>query len=150
MEFYQSGQYLYIVGGYGYSATASDHITYSSMVVIDVPATINAVITSSSFSSFFRQINDTKFAVTGGKLDKINNTYYLIGGQKFIGRYNPMGPTHGPGFVQEYTNAIRKFTINDDGTTITITHLPSYIDTINLHRRDYNATPQILPSRYVN
>jgi hypothetical protein len=146
MEFYQSGQYLYVIGGYGYSATAGDHITYSGLVAIDVPATINAIITSNSFTSFFRQINDSKFTVTGGRLEKINNTYYLIGGQKFIGRYNPMGPTHGPGFFQEYTNAIRKFIINDDGTSITINHLPSFIDTVTLHRRDYNATPQILPS----
>jgi hypothetical protein len=139
MEFYQSGQYLYVIGGYGYSATAGDHITYSGLVAIDVPATINAIITSNSFTSFFRQINDSKFTVTGGRLEKINNTYYLIGGQKFIGRYNPMGPTHGPGFFQEYTNAIRKFIINDDGTSITINHLPSFIDTVTLHRRDYNA-----------
>ncbi len=146
MEFYQSGQYLYVIGGYGYSATTGDHITYSGLIAIDVPATINAIISSNSFTSFFRQINDSKFTVTGGRLEKINNTYYLIGGQKFIGRYNPMGPTHGPGFIQEYTNAIRKFKINDDGTSITINHLPSFIDTVTLHRRDYNATPQILPS----
>ncbi len=34
----------------------------------------------------------------------------------------------------------------DNGTTITITHLPSYIDSVNLHRRDYNAEAQILPN----
>ena len=84
--------------------------------------------------------------MTGGRLKKINDTYYLAGGQKFMGRYNPMGPDHGPGFEQEYTNAIRKFTITDDGKKIVITHLPSFIDSENLHRRDYNAEPQILPN----
>jgi hypothetical protein len=57
-----------------------------------------------------------------------------------------MGPGHGPGFFQEYTDAIRKFTLSDDGTTITINHLPAFIDDTNLHRRDYNAEPQILPN----
>ena len=146
LEFHQEDKYLYIVGGYGFSATINDHTTYPNLTAIDVPATINAIISASSYSSYFRQINDPLFAVTGGHLKKINNSYYLVGGQKFIGRYNPMGPTSGPGFIQEYTNAIRKFNLTDDGTTITISHLPSFFDTINLHRRDYNVAPQILPS----
>ncbi|MCC7030369.1 MAG: T9SS type A sorting domain-containing protein, partial [Chitinophagaceae bacterium] len=45
-----------------------------------------------------------------------------------------------------YTNSIRKFNLTDDGTTITITHLPTITDSTNLHRRDYNAVPQILPN----
>jgi hypothetical protein len=55
-----------------------------------------------------------------------------------------MGPNHGPGFVQEYTNQIRKFTLQDNGKTITISHLPAETDSVNLHRRDYNVTAQIM------
>lgn len=146
MQFYQEGAYLYCIGGYGYSATAGDHTTYSNLTAIKVPDVINAVISNSSFTSYFRQISDPKFQVTGGKLKKINDDFYLLGGQKFIGRYNPMGPNHGPGFIQEYTNAIRKFYLLDDGTNISITHLPSHQDSVNLHRRDYNAEAQILPN----
>lgn len=146
MEFYQEGDYLYCIGGYGYSATADNHTTYSNLTAIKVPEVINAVINNTSLSSYFRQITDSKFQVTGGKLKKIDTTYYLLGGQKFIGRYNPMGPNHGPGFFQEYTNAIRKFTLSDTGSVITITHINSYIDAVNLHRRDYNAEAQILPN----
>ena len=40
MEFQQTGDMLYVVGGYGYSATAADHITYHNLTAIDVPATI--------------------------------------------------------------------------------------------------------------
>lgn len=146
MQFYQEGDFLYCIGGYGYSATLVNHTTYSNLTVIKVSDVINAIISNTSFTSFFRQISDSEFQVTGGKLKKINSEYYLMGGQKFIGRYNPMGPNHGPGFIQEYTNAIRKFTIADNGTTITINHLPSFIDSVNLHRRDYNAEAQILPN----
>jgi hypothetical protein len=145
-EFYQTNDYLYILGGYGYSATLGDHTTFSNLTAIDVPNTIDAIINGTSFTSYFRQIIDTNFQVTGGRLDKINNTYYLIGGHKFIGRYNPMGPAHGPGFVQKYTNEIRKFNVTDDGTTITVNHLSYLNDTVNLHRRDFNVTPQILPT----
>jgi hypothetical protein len=49
-------------------------------------------------------------------------------------------------FTQVYTNAIRKFTVSDDGTTLQIHHLPTITDAANLHRRDYNAVPQILPN----
>jgi hypothetical protein len=142
MEFYQEGDYLYIIGGYGYSISADDHITYPSMVAVKVPDVINAIVNGSSFTSFFRQITDEQFAITGGYLNKIYDTYYLTGGQRFDGRYNPM---NNPTFVQEYSNSIRRFLIADDGTNISVIHLPSITDTINLHRRDYNVAPQILP-----
>jgi hypothetical protein len=131
MEFFQEGDYLYLAGGYGYSNTSADHITYPNLSAVKVPDVINAVINATSFTTNFRQITDTMFAVTGGYLNKINNTFYLTGGQKFIGRYNPMGPTHGPGFIQEYTNASRKFTIFDNGVTLSVTHLPAINDATN-------------------
>jgi hypothetical protein len=146
MEFFQDGDYLYLIGGYGYSNTTADHITYPKLTSVKVSDVINAIINGNSFGNFFRQITDQQFAVTGGYLNKIYNTFYLTGGQRFDGRYNPMGPDHGPGFSQIYTNAIRKFTINDDGVNLSVTHLPSIIDAANLHRRDYNVVPQIMPN----
>ncbi|MCF8298564.1 MAG: T9SS type A sorting domain-containing protein [Saprospiraceae bacterium] len=143
MQFFQQGDYLYLIGGYGYSNTVSNHITYSKLTAVDVPATINAVINSTSFTSFFRQIDDAQFAVTGGHLEKIYDTYYLSGGQKFTGRYNP---NNGGSFTQSYTNSIRKFKINDDGTNLSVTHLVDITDAVNLHRRDYNVCPQIMPN----
>jgi hypothetical protein len=146
MNFFQDGDYLYCVGGYGYSATQTDHTTYDKLTAIKVPDVINAVVNSTSFTTYFRQITDSEFQVTGGILRKINDTYYLLGGQKFLGRYNPMGPNNGPGFIQEYVDGIRKFTLSDDGSTISINHLPSHSDATNLHRRDYNAEAQIMPN----
>lgn len=146
MQFHQAGDYLYITGGYGYSATLDDHTTYGKLTAIDVPNTINAIVNAASFTSFFRQISDTDFAVTGGHLKKINDTYYLAGGQKFIGRYNPMGPDHGPGFFQQYTDQVRKFTISDDGINISINNYQTITDALAFHRRDYNVVPQILPN----
>lgn len=143
MQFYQEGEFLYCVGGYGYSALASDHVTFKNFTAIQVPDVINAVINKTSFTNYFTQISDPLFQVTGGKLKKIDSTFYLLGGQKFMGRYNPMGPNHGPGFTQEYTNSIRKFTVSNN-SGIQITHLNSYTDATHLHRRDYNAEPQIL------
>lgn len=142
MEFHQDGNHLYIIGGYGYNNASSSRKTFDNLTAVDVPAVINAIVSGTSFTSFFRQISDPDFAVTGGHLKKINNTYYLVGGNKFDGNYNPMG---NPTYTQVYTDAIRKFNIDDDGTTITVSHLPTITDAVNLHRRDYNAVQQILP-----
>lgn len=142
-EFHQEGNYLYIIGGYGYSAASASRKTFDNLTAIDVPSVINAVIAGTSFTNYFRQISDIQFAVTGGHLKKINNTFYLIGGNKFDGNYNPMG---NPTYTQVYTDAIRKFNLSDNGTNIKINHLPTITDATNLHRRDYNAVPQILPN----
>ncbi|MFC2128349.1 T9SS type A sorting domain-containing protein [Bacteroidota bacterium] len=144
MEFHQEGNYLYFIGGYGYHTATASRKTFDNLTAVNVPSVINAVIGGTSFTSYFRQISDVEFAVTGGHLKKINNTYYLVGGNKFDGNYNPVG---NPTYTQVYTNAIRKFNLSDDGTSITITHLPTITDAANLHRRDYNAVPQILTNR---
>lgn len=143
MEFHQQDNYLYIIGGYGYNNATATRKTFGNLTAIKVSEVINAVINGSSFVDYFRQISDVQFAVTGGHLKKINNTYYLIGGNKFDGNYNPQG---NPTYTQVYTDAIRKFNMVDDGTSLSITHLPALIDATNLHRRDYNAVPQILPN----
>lgn len=143
MEFHQEGAYLYVIGGYGYHGATATRKTFDNLTAIDVPAVIDAVIGGTAFATYFRQITDVQFAVTGGHLNKIDETYYLLGGQRFDGNYNPMGHAT---FTQAYTNAIRKFTLQDDGTTLTVNHLPGFVDAANLHRRDYNATAQIMPN----
>lgn len=146
LQYNQRGNTLYIIGGYGFSPSANDHITHSNLAAVDVPGAIAAIKNGTSPNTFFRQITDPQMAVTGGYLGLLNNEFYLVGGQRFMGRYNPMGPDHGPGFVQNYTNAIRRFGIDDDGTTMTITGFTETIDTLELHRRDYNLVPQIFPN----
>ncbi|MBK7342217.1 MAG: hypothetical protein IPJ06_03280 [Saprospiraceae bacterium] len=80
-----------------------------------------------------------------GYLGQIGDEYLLVGGQDFEGRYNPMGPDHGPGFSQEYTNAIQRFTLADDGLNISVSSWQITVDSLELHRRDYNLVPQIYP-----
>nr|WP_321230116.1 T9SS type A sorting domain-containing protein [uncultured Psychroserpens sp.] len=144
-EFYQRGNMLYIIGGYGFSTSENDHITYDKLTAVDIDGLANAVINNTSIISFFRQISNTNLAVTGGHLGFLNDVFYLCGGQYFEGRYNPMGPNNGPGFIQNYTDEIRTFDINDDGTNLSIVNYSAQNDSNNLHRRDYNMAPQIFP-----
>lgn len=145
MEFEQRGSTLYCIGGYGYSATAQDHITHPSLTAIDLPGVMDAIRNGQPITPFFRQLTDTRMEVTGGQLRLMNDRFHLVGGQRFVGRYNPQGPDFGPGFIQEYTNAIRRFAIDDDGVNLAISDYWSVLDTLNLHRRDYNMLPQVMP-----
>jgi len=145
MGFYQKGDYLYCIGGYGFSANSNDHITYPYLTSIEVSKVIQSIIDGLSITPYFKQIEYSKMQVTGGKLKTINDRYYLLGGQKFMGRYNPMGPNNGPGFIQEYTNSVRIFDLKQDvGQLPQILNYTEWVDTNLFHRRDYNAEPQIL------
>jgi len=142
MSFTQSSDTLYIVGGYAFSATANNHITFPNLATVNVSGLINAVINGTAITSFFKQITDNRFAVTGSQLGKIGNTFYLVGGHKFDGQYNPMG---NPTYTQTYTNEIRKFEVNNSDAIIVINNYNTISDAVHLHRRDYNLLPQIFP-----
>ncbi|MFZ1306600.1 MAG: hypothetical protein WAR80_12210 [Ferruginibacter sp.] len=143
MGFCQTGNRLFLTGGYGYSKTADDHITFPYLTVIKVDELITAMLNNKDISNSIVQIKDERMAVTGGRLAKLRDTFLLAGGQRFDGRYNPHGPDHGPGFKQEYTNEIRKFTIEYDKDSPLIKNYSAIKDSINLHRRDYNLVPQV-------
>ena len=143
MNFYQDGDVLYIIGGYAYSATAADHKTFDGLISIDVPNVINAIVNNTSITSYFKQITNASFAITGGQLGKIGNEFYLIGGHRFDGRYNPM---NGPSFTQTYSNSIRKFEIDNSGTQLSFINYAEITDAVHLHRRDYNLIPQVFPN----
>jgi hypothetical protein len=76
----------------------------------------------------------------------LDSTFYLCGGQYFEGRYNPMGPQHGPGFIQTYTDEIRRFKLEDDGMNLTVKNYNASTDAANLHKRDFNMSPQVFPN----
>ena len=143
IQFYQKDNQLVLIGGYGYSETAKNHITYPALISIQVKELINAITHDDSISPFIQQLADEKMAVTGGRLNQINNTYFLVGGQRFTGRYNPMGPDHGPGFTQKYTNQIKQFQLKKNGNSLVIENYKAITDSLLLHRRDYNLVPQI-------
>lgn len=144
MNFYQSGDTLYIVGGYGFAASVNEYITFPYLTALSVSAVIQAIKDSQPFGAFFKQIQDTLFAVTGGHLKKLQDTFYLVGGHTFNGRYNPM---NNPTFTQKYTHQIRKFTVSHSGGQLSFGNVSAITDPIHLRRRDYNLVPQIFPNR---
>lgn len=142
MNFYQDADTLYIIGGYGYSNTAVDHITFPNLTSVSVSGLINAITNSLSISPFFKQVIDQRFAVNGGQMGKIGNDFYLVGGHRFDGRYNPMG---NPTYTQTYVDGMKKFNLLNQGVSITVNNYTVITDQVHLHRRDYNLVPQVFP-----
>jgi len=145
MEYFQDSATLYLVGGYGWKSSANEFRTFPTLTAVDIPGLQNAVINGTTINPYFRQITDSNLAVTGGELDKMDSTYYLVFGHQFDGHYSTVD-TLGY-FVQHYTNAIRKFTIVDDGTHLSINNYQTVSDTANFRRRDFNLAHQIFPNR---
>jgi hypothetical protein len=143
MNFYQDGDSLYIIGGYGYSNTALDHVTFPNLTSISVNGLISAIINSTTITPYFKQITDQKFAVNGGQLGKIGGSFFLVGGHRFDGRYNPMG---NPTYTQTYVDGIKKFSLNNSGAQLSYSNYSLITDQVHLHRRDYNLVPQIFPN----
>lgn len=142
MNFYQDEDTLVVIGGYAYAASVNDHITFPYLTTIQVSGLMQAIEFGSAIAPYFKQLSDTNFAITGGQLGKIGNVFHLIGGQRFDGRYNPMG---NPTYVQTYSNQIKKFQLTNSGSAPIVVNYQSIADPVHLHRRDYNLLPQIFP-----
>jgi hypothetical protein len=143
MQYYQDGDQLVVTGGYSFSNSKNRHTTYPYLLVIDVPGTIQAIVGNTAVQEHISQLEDEAFALTGGQMGKIGDIYYLVGGHRFDGRYNPHGPDHGMGFRQEYSNEIRTFRLSGSGESLVIEHLGAMRDVDHLRRRDFNLLPQV-------
>ena len=140
MNFQQIADTLYIMGGYAFSETAGDHITFPKLTTIVVSETMNDVISGSLNEKSFGHLYDERFAVTGGQLGELDDKLILVGGHRFDGRYNPRDM---PTFRQEYTHAIQSFRIDHALTGPEISFYSKVVDTDHLRRRDYNLVPYI-------
>lgn len=143
MNFYQDGNSLILAGGYAYSNSANDHITFPYLTRIDLDGLIAAIMANTTLTPYFEQLQDDRFAVTGGNIGKIGSQYYLVGGHRFDGRYNPM---NNPTFVQAYVDGLKKFELSAPGQALAVLNYQLVTDQVNLHRRDYNLVPHVYPN----
>jgi hypothetical protein len=144
MQFVQKDSLLYFFGGYGWSDVAQGFITYPNFATIDLEPLILAVINGTPIDSYIHVSHDQRIAVCGGEAEFLNNQFHLVFGHRFDGIYsiNPNGGF----FVQQYTNQIRKFQIDNTGSVPSIINYQTETDTVQFHRRDYNLVPQLFPN----
>lgn len=138
--YYQVRDKLYYCGGYTYQLLPTEQFNWTSdrFFEINLPALIQYVqsggATPALSEVFTKVIRDKYVQVTGGEMMVVNNHFYLVGGQNYVGPYER-------GNTGIYTNAIRKFDLAQNGTSWTLSDTLSLIDPVNLHRRDLNLVP---------
>jgi hypothetical protein len=137
---YQSGNTLYITGGYGVDTGSGTFSTKDTLTAIDVQGLIHWVThpqSSTLASSFIRQISDPVFQVTGGAMYQHgDNPTLLIFGQNFTGFYTALSSG-------VYTQQVRRFYIIDDGKHLGVKVVDSTVPDSNYNRRDLNVIPII-------
>lgn len=141
-QFWQDGNTLYIIGGFGFLGQGMGFTTYDYLTAVDVPGLIAAVVNGTSITPYFRQVTDTRLKVTGGELIKIGTKFYLVFGHSWEGGYNRDNPSMG---VQNYTYEVRGFDIQDNGTTLSIANYTAWRDTVDYRRRDLTVVPSVAP-----
>jgi hypothetical protein len=143
----QNGNTLYLIGGYGYNSATKRMMTFPTLMAIDVPAAVAAVVANdqAGLDSAISFSHDWRLAVTGGELQRLGNTYYLIFGQQFDGLYDPVDANIGVTFTQRYTEQIARFTLTtSNGRLVIATYSPPYTTTAPsrpYHRRDLTSAP---------
>jgi len=138
MNFYQSADTLYLIGGYAFSQTANNHITFPNLTTVIVSQLIESIKSGAPQVDAVRQITDDRFANSGGQIGMLDGSLLLIGGNKFTGRYNPVG---NPTYTQEYLPKIQYFRIDNSSESPQIISYSVVTDEDHLRRRDYNLVP---------
>jgi len=145
MQFYQQDSILYMIGGYGWKDSIQNFQTFATLTAINIPQLIKSITQGKSFAHCFRQISDARMAITGGNVEKLDSTYYLIFGHTYNGYYSNSVVINGS--IQKYSYQIRKFQIKDDGANLQIKNYQAITDSSNFRRRDFNLVPQIFPDK---
>ncbi len=133
-QYAQLGDYLYIVGGYGYDPHIQDHRTFDRLIGLHIRKTIDYVYDQKPLdTSCYFYISDSLFAITGGVMFPFDEHLILACGHRFDGVYNPVD---NPTFVQKYHTKIIEFQVNNETQSFTTIRLT---DDPMLRRRDLSA-----------
>lgn len=141
--FYSVDGKLVVIGGYGYSRSQRDHITFPRVTVLDLRGVVAATIAGTSIEPYVTTVTNEVAAVTGGYVARFSDTILLVAGQRFDGRYSPMGMGAGA-FRQAYSDAIVRIDFDHSARPLTV-YMRSKLQSLDfLHRRDFTMMPQLL------
>ncbi|MGF1534162.1 MAG: hypothetical protein ACFCUI_10690 [Bernardetiaceae bacterium] len=142
MAHWQSGDTLFLLGGYGFfpkdttqEARYSNH-TFDSFHALSISQLIKAIDQGEALqTAVLFSLRDPFFKVTGGELVKVNNYFYLVFGQDYSGEYRA-------GKDGLYTEAVRKFSLQNQQITnkkIISSSIDPKTEENPFHRRDLNV-----------
>ncbi len=136
MPYYQDGNTLWMAGGYGcadQSNAPACYQTYPNLTAINTSGLIQAIVggQTTGLDSFVTTLEDTRFQVTGGMINKIGNNFYLVMGQNYDTIYIN-------GVTGKYTQEIRRYNATLADNVISISNYTA-IEDPQFHRRDLNV-----------
>ncbi|MBI3272839.1 MAG: hypothetical protein HYZ53_27880 [Planctomycetes bacterium] len=149
-ESLQVGNSLYIVGGYGKDLedpTGQSMVTFGSMVIVDVPGLIQAIVGKTPIAPYFTCVYDNRLKVTGGELKSVNGLFCLVFGQQFDGNYSVQDGDYNRagGEFQKYTQKVRVFTLGPKHEIQNFDQKDGgYDSSLPYNRRDLNVVDVIL------
>jgi hypothetical protein len=145
MQFIQQDSNLYLFGGYGYDRNIREFRTFETIHALSLPGIINATKNGLPIAPYIRQYKDSFIRDCGAEVIKVDTLFYQFFGHTFDGSYDRIATS--PLFSQVYLCDIRRFTLHDDGSNLTLENKFIMHDSVNFHRRDFNLVPQIFPDR---
>ncbi len=81
LSYYQKGNTLYLLGGYGYSQSHNQYITFPYITAIDLEATLQALMDGENPVASFYQLCDDRLAIFDGTLDYNGEEFFLLNGK---------------------------------------------------------------------
>lgn len=158
----QSGNYLYLCGGYGAIPNPLapilklpyDYITYGIVSRVDLNKLSQSISAKDANGVLSSVLLDTcdNFKVTGGEMFRMaDGSFYLVVGHRFDGEYGNINDSTKPQPFQDYTRRIWKFTVNESAssfsinksTIVSIPNTPDPDPTSLLRRRDLVVVPSV-------
>ena len=136
-QFAQRDGQLYITGGYSFSFSEGDFVTYPTLSAIDLDDIIAWTQGAAGMAAdYVRQLDDPLLQVTGGTMNLLGSRFQLVFGHDFQGGYNALREG-------VYTRQLRSFEVLDDGVSLTLQNAASTTPDDAYRRRDLNVVPAI-------
>jgi hypothetical protein len=147
--YYQDGNVLYVIGGYGSSNDKDlpqDYQTFPTLTAIRLPEVIQAITSghNEDVAANIVSIADERMRVTGGEMVKLGSNFYLCLGQNYDAIYKGA-------YTGKYTGEVRRFGIEFSGKALSITDYVAFADpngpgpASQYHRRDLVAIEAVRP-----
>lgn len=81
-SFYQRGNDLYIIGGYGYSESMESFITFPYITAVDLTAAMDAIGNAQNPRPHFHQYCEDELALFDGILEYNDETFFILNGKR--------------------------------------------------------------------
>lgn len=142
MAYYQKEKQLFLIGGYGYSETHHQFMTFPYVTVIDLEATINALLEGKNPVANFFQICDDRMAIFDGTMDYNGQEFFLING-KYAYKLEPFAenPEY---FENDLKGEGRTFMIDGEGQSLEIKNFQTWYDLEDLREIYGPLLPELI------